>query len=246
MDLVTLVTACALGADPKLMQAMIWQQSGGNPWAVSVAGEPSPRIYISMDQAISATRSLEHNHSDVRVGLAGLPVSPTNATRAVFLPCWNVAIAAQRVAGLVLRCAARTDTTAIFCALSAYGGSFQEPNDKFAAAVLNSLVAKQVPDFDMPKGTSSSLLDTAIDAIPHMGEADSASDPVPAEREHAWVSALFPLSQQHPGDKSKTPPNAQSKTAIERSDGKRSAPSATPHAQPGSHLLGEPKDRSRQ
>lgn len=36
MDLVTLVTACALGVEPKLMHALIWHQSGGEPWAVSV------------------------------------------------------------------------------------------------------------------------------------------------------------------------------------------------------------------
>lgn len=43
MDLVTLVTACALAVDPKLMHALVWHQSGGEPWAVSVQGERSPR-----------------------------------------------------------------------------------------------------------------------------------------------------------------------------------------------------------
>jgi hypothetical protein len=31
MDLVTLVTACALAVDPKLMHALVWHQSGGEP-----------------------------------------------------------------------------------------------------------------------------------------------------------------------------------------------------------------------
>jgi hypothetical protein len=48
MDLVTLVTACALGAEPKLMHALVWHQSGGEPWAVSVQSEPNPRVYSSM------------------------------------------------------------------------------------------------------------------------------------------------------------------------------------------------------
>lgn len=226
MDLVTLVTACALGADPKLMQALVWQQSGGNPWAVSVPGEPSSRIYTSMSQAISATRSLPHSNSDVRVGLAGLPMPPTSVTPAVFLPCWNVAIAAQQVAGLVQRCAPHTQTTAIFCALSAYSGSWDKPDTKFAAAVFKSLFAKQVPDFDMPKGTSSSLLDIAIDAAPRMGEADSTSDPAPAEREHAWLSALFPLNQKPAGSNSKAPANTQQPTANKHSVGKPNASSS--------------------
>ena len=45
MDLVTLVTACALTVDPKLMHALVWHQSGGEPWAISVQGEPNPRVY---------------------------------------------------------------------------------------------------------------------------------------------------------------------------------------------------------
>jgi hypothetical protein len=32
MDLVTLIAACALNVEPKLMHALIWKQSGGEPW----------------------------------------------------------------------------------------------------------------------------------------------------------------------------------------------------------------------
>lgn len=246
MDLITLVAACALGADPRLMQALIWQQSGGNPWAVSIPGQASPRIYTSMSQAISATRSLPRTIGEVRVGLTGLPVPSANVTRAVLLPCWNVAIAAQRIAGLVQHCASRAQANPITCALSAYGGSGNKPNTKFAAAVIKSLIAKQVPDFDMPKATSSSLLDIAIDAAPRMGEADSAPDPVPSEREHAWVSALFPLSQQHSDNKSKAPPAAQPATADKHSLRKPNAPSAAPDVQTGGPFLGGSKHRSQQ
>jgi hypothetical protein len=246
MDLVTLVTACALGADPRLMQALIWQQSGGNPWAVSVPGETSPRIYTSLAQAISTTRSLPHSVGNVRVGLAGLPVPPASVTRALFLPCWNVTIAAQQVAGLVQRCAIRTQSTAISCALSDYGGSWQKPNAKFAAAVIRSLISKQVPDFDMPKGTSSSLLDIATDTTPRTAEADSGPDPAPSERDHAWVSALFPLSQQHPGGKSKASPGAQSAMADECPGRKSNAASATPLTQPKGPFLSGSKDQGKQ
>jgi hypothetical protein len=38
MDLVTLVAACALTVDSKLMHALIWHQSGGEPWSYSVFG----------------------------------------------------------------------------------------------------------------------------------------------------------------------------------------------------------------
>ena len=246
MNLFTLVTACALGAGPKLMQSVVWQQSGGNPWAISVPGEPSPRIYTSLQDVVHAAHNLSNTAKVVRVGLAGLPVPPARVTPAVFLPCWNVAIAAQEVAGLVRRCATHTQTTSIFCALSTYGGSWQKPNEKFATAVVKSLITKQVPDFDMPKGTSSSLLDMAIGTAPRFEGMISAADPVPAEQEHAWVSALFPLSQQHSENKSKAPPAAQFATANEHSVRKPKAPSAAPHVQTGGPFLNGSKHQGQQ
>ena len=43
MDLVTLIAACALSIEPKtpppLMHALIWEQSGGEPWSFSLPGE---------------------------------------------------------------------------------------------------------------------------------------------------------------------------------------------------------------
>ena len=100
MDLVTLVTACALGVEPKLMHALIWHQSGGEPWAVAVQNEPMSRVYSSMQDAVSEVHSISIASDTVRVGLAGLPVSPLQANAAMFLPCRNVAIAAQRIAKL--------------------------------------------------------------------------------------------------------------------------------------------------
>jgi hypothetical protein len=39
VDLIALVTACSLTVDPKLMHALVWHQSGGEPWSFSVPGE---------------------------------------------------------------------------------------------------------------------------------------------------------------------------------------------------------------
>jgi hypothetical protein len=95
MDLVTLVTACALSVEPKLMHALIWHQSGGELWAVAVQNEPMPRVYSSMQEAVSEAHSAAVMNDTVRVGLAGLPVSPLKVNAAMFLPCQNVAIAAK-------------------------------------------------------------------------------------------------------------------------------------------------------
>ena len=52
MDLVTLVTLCSLGVDPKLMHASVWRQSGGEPWSFTVPGEREPRVYRKLRDAV--------------------------------------------------------------------------------------------------------------------------------------------------------------------------------------------------
>ncbi len=56
-----------------------------------------------MQEAISATRGLSDTTSIVCVGLTGLPIAPAKVTAAVFLRCWNVAIAAPQIISLVSR-----------------------------------------------------------------------------------------------------------------------------------------------
>ena len=44
MDLVTLITSCALSVEPKLMHALIFEQSDGEPWSFLGPGEALPRM----------------------------------------------------------------------------------------------------------------------------------------------------------------------------------------------------------
>jgi len=71
MDLVTLVTACALSVEPKLMHALIWHQSGGELWAVAVQNEPMPRVYSSMQEAVSEAHSASVMNDTVRCRTSG-------------------------------------------------------------------------------------------------------------------------------------------------------------------------------
>src|SRR4029078_2811456 len=105
MDLVTLVTACSLTIDPKLVHALIWHQSGGQPWIIAVEREPSPRVYPSMRDAIREARSISAGNA-VRVGLAGLQAPASKVAASVLLPCRNVAMAAVQVAKYGSRCKA--------------------------------------------------------------------------------------------------------------------------------------------
>jgi hypothetical protein len=52
MDLVTLIIACALNVEPTLMYALIWRQSGGEPWSFVVPGESLPRVLPTLHDAV--------------------------------------------------------------------------------------------------------------------------------------------------------------------------------------------------
>jgi hypothetical protein len=211
MDLVTLVTACALGVEPKLMHALVWQQSGGEPWAVSVPSEPMPRVYSSMQQAISEMRTDSPATGIVRVGLSGLPVAPSKASPAMFLPCRNVAIAAQRIAKLADRCKAhpRLKGDPTFCAVAAYHGLWQKPDVKFAEAVTATAAKGDAPNFDMPKDTGIEFLDIGSGTTPPPNDAPPGTDSASDERERGWSSALFPAKPKPPEDETKDTPNDQ-------------------------------------
>src|ERR1700681_2865250 len=152
MDLVTLVAACALVVDPKLMDAVIWHQSGGEPWSFSVPGERQPQVYRSALEVVREAQTTVRGGILIRVGLTGLAAHPTTATIAMFTPCLNISMAARQIAQLVDRCKTvppvRTDP--IHCAIAAYRGSRDHPDNKFADAVQTSVTNGDAPNFDMP------------------------------------------------------------------------------------------------
>lgn len=218
MDLVTLVTACALAVDPKLMHALIWQQSGGEPWAISVQGEPSPRVYSSMRDAIRETREIAKD-TIVRVGLAGVPVPSSNISASVLLPCRNVAMAAVQISRNAKRCTThpRLKSDPMFCAAAVYRGSWDRPDVKFATAVAATAAKGDAPDFDMPRDTSTDMFDIADDQIHDAAPSVIDITAAFADQVRSWSSALFP-----------------SKLAPSRSESERSAAGPSPPAESSS------------
>jgi hypothetical protein len=232
MDLLTLVTACALSVEPKLMHALIWHQSGGEPWAVSVPNEPMPRVYSSMQEAISETRAASIANGIVRVGLAGLPLPPSKANSAMFLPCLNVAIAAQRIARLVDRCNRhrRLKSDPTFCAVAAYRGSWEQPDVKFAQAVTASVARGDAPNFDLPKDIHVEFLDIASDTPPPSDDSVLGSVSASEERERGWSSALFPSNPFQPASEPNQPSDGGTPQAMQSSRASNAAPSTAKSA----------------
>lgn len=224
MDLVTLVTACALAVDPKLMHALVWHQSGGEPWAVSVQGEPHPRVYPNMNDAIKETRSSIRRA--VRVGLAGVPVPASKVSASVLLPCRNVAMAAVQISRMIGRCKShpRLKNDPTHCAIAVYRGSWQQPDIKFATAVMATAAKGDAPNFDLPSGTSTEIFDIADE--PPAGNRPPVVDVTEtfAEQARGWSSTLFPQKSNaltSPPDGDKPAP-----------DSKTHAPSPPPSVSP--------------
>ena len=234
MDLVTLVTACSLTIDPKVMHALIWHQSGGEPWSFTVPGERQSRVYQYARDAVRAVRDTDRDNTPIRVGLTGVSVQPRSVNAMIFAPCTNVAIAAQQVAELRERCktSQRLNGEPIYCAMAAYRGSWERPDSAFADAVRTSVVKNDAPNFEMPDDTSldSGEISSAMPSAFH----GVAATPIiaPDDRQRAWLSRLFPakpLQSDSPSSDGSTA--ATSAAGAQGSDTPNAAPTpATAHA----------------
>jgi hypothetical protein len=228
MDLVTLVTACALTIDPKIMHALIWHQSGGEPWSFTVPGKRQPQVYQTMREAIRAVRAVDRDDVPIRVGLTGLSADPQSATAAMFAPCPNITIAAREIAQLGERCTTtpRFKSDPIYCGIAAYHGAWDRPDNAFADAVRTSAAKNDAPDFEMPKDAGFDFADVRSAAQPAVHDTATASPRAPNDRQRGWSSALFPAKQQLDRPSPDGPATGPSADDLQDADA-RSAPSPT-------------------
>jgi hypothetical protein len=199
MDLVTLIAACALSVEPKVMHALIWKQSGGETSSFSVPGESLPRVLPTIQDAIREARAVRPNGGRIRVGLTGLSIDPRSATAVLFAPCLNITVAARPITQLAERCKTTSKPDPIYCAVAAYRGSCDRPDPRFADAVRATVEKGSAPNFDMPKDAYFDSNDVAFDTL-RPGPHATLSAPAlkPDDRERGWSSALFPAKTAKP------------------------------------------------
>jgi hypothetical protein len=233
MDLTTLITACTLTVDPNIMHALTWHQSGGEPWTFSVSGQHHPQVLPSMEDAVRAARDTQPNTVVIRVGLTGLPGTPRSVTATMFTPCSNIAAAARRIAQLVALCRTSPRSTGDpnRCAIAAYHGSWERPDNGFADRVLATAAKGDAPDFEMPAGTGNDTGEVSSSGHPTSPDTTpaTAQSPTPDDDERARQSPLFPVMAK-PSDSSPSERPASDRTAAgeQKNDAQTVPLTATP------------------
>src|SRR5215470_12550342 len=140
MDLTTLVTACALAVDPKIMHALISHQSGGEPWSFTVGGVRQPPVFRDLSDAVDAAHTTYPADVAIRIGLTGLSATPRSVAAAMFAPCSNITIAARQIAQLAEHCKTSSHVSGdpMYCAIAAYHGSWERPDNVYLAAATTA------------------------------------------------------------------------------------------------------------
>ena len=226
MDLVTLIAACALSVEPNVMHALIWEQSGGEPWSFSVPGESLPRVLPTIQDAIREARAAGPDGYRIRVGLTGLSTTPRAATAAMFSPCPNITLAARQISKIAERCKATSKAEPINCAIAAYRGSWDRPDAGFADAVRATVEKGNAPNFDMPKDAYFDPNDLASETLtPGPPAALTAPELTSDDHARGRSSALFPAKPAKPDNTSVDLQDRARAADESRSPG---PPSATP------------------
>lgn len=203
MDLVNLIAACVIapkslspGFAPSVMQALIFEQSGGEPWSFSMSGEDFARVLPTLRDAVQEAQAVRAETGRIRVGLAGLSTTPQSVTAIMFAPCPNIRLAAGQISQLAERCKTASKRDPIYCAIAAYHGSWSRPETWFADAVRATVQKGNAPNFEMPDVGNLDTHDVSPSSKPFGSDAAlTAIATTLNDHERAWSSALFPAKQ---------------------------------------------------
>jgi hypothetical protein len=185
------------------MPALIWEQSGGEPWSFVVPGESLPRVLPTLQDAVRGAQATRLEWDRIRVGLTGLSINPRSVTAVMFAPCPNVTIAARQLAHLVERCNTSSKVDPTYCAIAAWRRPWDRPDIGFADAVRATVEEGNAPNVDLPKDAYFDANDIASDIPtrkPHAAPSTPGSQS--GDRTRGWSSALFPTKSRKPNSTS--------------------------------------------
>jgi hypothetical protein len=86
----------------------------------------------------------------------------------------------------------------IYCAIAAYQGSWERPDNGLADAVRTSVANNDAPDFEMPAETGGDAAKVRPAPRPPFHDTAMAPPAAPDDRERARLSPLFPVKSRPP------------------------------------------------
>ncbi|HKD25890.1 MAG TPA: hypothetical protein VKC66_08210 [Xanthobacteraceae bacterium] len=151
---------------------------GGEPWSFTVAGVHQPQVFRDVSDTVDAAHDTYPADVTIRIGPVG---HCRSVAAAMFAPCPNITIAARQIAQLAEHCETSPHVSGgpIYCAIAAYHGSWQRPDNAFAHTVKRSVANNDAPDFEMPAPTD-------------VNAAESPSARPPAFRDTAMAPPAAP------------------------------------------------------
>jgi len=156
----------------------------------------------------------------------------------MFAPCSNITIAARQIAQLAERCKTSPNFNGnpIYCAIAAYRGSWDHPDNAFADAVRTSVANNDAPDFEMPAETDANAAEILSARRPPFHDAVTAPPVAPDDRERARLSPLFPVKSR-PSERSPIGDAARDRPAVEQQKSDIQSVRPTPIQAPGDGLF---------
>jgi len=156
----------------------------------------------------------------------------------MFAPCSNITVAARQIAQLAERCktSPHLNGDPIYCAIAAYHGSWDRPDNAFAGAVRTSVANNDAPDFETPAETGGDADKVRPAPRPPFHDTATAPPVAPDDRERARLSPLFPVKSR-PSDRSPIDDAARDWRGVEEQKSDIQSVRPTPSQPPADGLL---------
>jgi|SRR5215831_21356856 len=204
-----------------------------------------PQIFRDLSDALDAAHDTYPADVTIRIGLTGLSATPRSVAAAMFAPCSNITLAARQIADLAERCktSSHSNRDPIYCAIVAYRGSRERPDNAFADAVRTSVANNDAPDFEMPARTDVNAAEIRSARQPASHDTAMAPPAAPDYRERARLSPLFPVKSR-PSERPPIDDAARERPAVEEQKSDVQSARPTP-AQPLADGLFVPRSAQR-
>lgn len=124
----------------------------------------------------------------------------------------------------------------IYCAIAAYHGSCERPDNALADAARTSVANNDAPDFEMPARTEVNAAEVRSARRPAFHDTAMAAPAAPDNRERARLSPIFPVKSR-PSERPPIDDAARERPAVEEQNADIQSARPTPTQRPADGLF---------